>query len=82
MISITTKINGKTISPDTILDELEKLVITDLVETIQNELKDVKCTVHNEQPEVLIEGESVNDLSIDLTCCCEKLETVALEKLH
>ena len=82
MIDISFKINGRTVNPRNIGDELEKAVLTEVGDSIKKSLRSVSCPVHHKHPKVVIQGRDLSNLSFEISGCCDELIQKATSKLE
>jgi len=82
MIDISFKINGKTVNPRSIGDELEKAVLTEIGDSVKKSLRSVSCPTHHQQPKVVIQGQNLSNLSFEISGCCDELIKKATSKLE
>jgi len=73
MIDITMKINGKTIRPDQIGNELEKSVMSSIEKQIKGRIGGSLCPKHGEHPRVECIGRALDDLTLRVHGCCDQL---------
>ena len=81
MLDISFKINGRTVNPRRIGDELEKAVLTEIGDSIKKSLRSVSCPTHHQQPKVVVKGRDLTSLSFEVSGCCEELIQKATSKL-
>ena len=81
MLDVSFKINGRTVNPRNIGDELEKAVLTEVGDSIKKSLRSVSCPTHHKQPKVVIQGRNFSDLSFEISGCCDELIKKATSKL-
>jgi len=46
-----------------------------------NKLHDIRCPDHKQAPRLSFRGATLRDVSIQMSACCEKLATLANEKI-
>ena len=73
MIKIEFKINGRTVSPDRIGDELEKSIYNHIIESIKRKLGSVRCHEHGKYPTVTLVGKSIDKIEFQVTGCCQNM---------
>ncbi len=81
MVNITYEIGGRKVSLDGFVKGIEKAVLENATDQIVKALSSVRCKEHGQQPEVIVKGETINNLSFEVKGCCQKLIDQALEKL-
>ena len=74
MIDVEFKIKGKTVDPDDIGDGVRQTVLKMIRDFIREDLADVRCPVHDKEPEIFFEGEDLNTLGIKDFGCCNALK--------
>jgi hypothetical protein len=74
-------INGKEINPASAESPEQQDMMERVMETISARMEGVTCPDHNEAPRFLCSGESIDDLSIQIHGCCEKLVDMAERRM-
>lgn len=73
MLEISYEINGKKVNPNNIADALEKAVLQQFSESIKKSVGTIRCSEHKQSPKVLLKGKSLDNLSIEVSGCCDDL---------
>ena len=81
MIEVTFEINGKRIDPNNLQDALERAVLQSVQEFVRTRLRAIRCPEHGEAPRVICKGRSIDDLSFEVTGCCQSLIDAVIDKL-
>jgi len=71
MIDISFEINGKKLKPNNIADELESAMLQEFAESVKKAVGSIRCSEHNQAPKVLLKGKSFDNLSIEVSGCCD-----------
>lgn len=74
-------INGKEVSPESAETPEQQDMMERIMETISAHMQGISCPDHKETPRFLCSGESVDDLSIQVHGCCEKLVELATQRM-
>lgn len=82
MIGISYEINGKKVNPNNIGDALESTMFQQIGESIKKAVGSLRCTKHNQAPKVLVKGKSLDNLSIEVSGCCDSLIRKATDNLN
>lgn len=67
------EIAGKAVNPTELDDPREKELLQGIVDSIIDRVEDMKCPVHHEHPRFLCHGDTIDDLSLEVIGCCDKL---------
>jgi hypothetical protein len=81
MIDIKLTLNGKPFRPDDFQDAIEKAIYQKVVDHITSTVGDARCPEHGQQPSITVSGTSLEDLSINVSGCCQKLIDTVKDKL-
>ena len=81
MIEIRYEVNGKRVRPNDVAGELEPAILKETGDRVAKALASVTCPEHGQRPKVTIKGQTLNDLSWEITGCCDALVQLALKKL-
>ena len=81
MLDVSFKINGRTVNPRSIGDEIEKAVLSEVEDSIKKSLRSVSCPTHHKQPKVIIKGRDFSNLSFEISGYCDELIQKATSKL-
>jgi hypothetical protein len=81
MVEISFEINGRKVSPNQIGDALTKAVLGKVQEHIQKTVGSTRCPEHGSTTKIKCKGRSADQLSFDVSGCCQKLIDNVKEKL-
>lgn len=73
MIDISFEINGKKVNPNNMADALEGAVLDSVVESIKGSVGSIKCAEHGQSPKVIVKGRNLDNLSMEVSGCCDAL---------
>ena len=73
MIDISFEINGRKVSPGSIGGALEKAILQGVSDSIKQSVGSVRCPEHGSAPKIVAKGRSVDNLSLHVSGCCQKL---------
>lgn len=82
MIDITYEVGGRKVSPNQFGNELEKAILTEIADNVKKALGSVTCPDHGKSPNVTIKGRDINNLSWEVSGCCQKVIDLATKKLE
>lgn len=80
MIKLTVELNGKRVKPGSLKNELERMMLQQIINMVKKELKDIICSEHGERPQVTLKGKKLDNLSFEVTGCCQDLIDQASDK--
>jgi len=81
MIEITFNVNGRKVNPNNMKNALENAMLKGFEESIKKSIGYVRCSEHNQAPKVLVKGRNFENLSIEVSGCCENIVKKATAKL-
>jgi len=81
MTEITFEIDGRKVNPNRLGDALEKAILQSVQESIRKKVGAIRCPKHGQTPKVICKGRSVNNLSFEVTGCCQDLIDTVVAKL-
>jgi hypothetical protein len=81
LIEISFEINGRKVQPNKIGEELTKAVLSKVAEQVKGKLVSVRCSDHGGSPKIICKGRSIENLSFEVSGCCEKLIDTVKRKL-
>lgn len=81
MIDISFEINGKKVNPNNIADGLKNAMLQQIGEKVKKAVGSIRCSEHNQAPKVIVKGKSLDNLSVEVTGCCDDLIKRVTEKL-
>jgi len=60
-----------------VLTDFDRARVERFKEATENKLRDVRCPDHHQTPRLRFQGESLRNVSISLSGCCDKLMALA-----
>ena len=72
MLNVSFEINGRKVNPKDITNVLEAAVLEQFAASIKKSVGSMRCSNHDQAPTVLVQGNSLKDLSIKISGCCEE----------
>lgn len=81
MASASFEMKGRNLSGGRMVKEIEKAMMKDLKDTIQKQLRGIRCPIHGQSPSVTFRGTNLKNLKGEISGCCEELVRIAGEKL-
>lgn len=81
MLNVSFEINGRKVNPKNLSNVLEAAVLEELAVSIKKSVGAMRCPAHKQVPTVLIQGNSLKDLSIKVSGCCESLVEEARSRI-
>jgi hypothetical protein len=79
---ISFEINGRKVSPSSVGDALEKAVLQGVSDSIKQSVGSLRCPEHGSAPKIVAKGKSVDNLSFQVSGCCQKLIDKVQSKLQ
>jgi hypothetical protein len=73
MIDITFEINGRKVNPKNVGDALEAAVISQVADSIKKTVGSSRCNEHGQRPKIKVKGKNLDNLSFEVSGCCEAL---------
>lgn len=73
MLDITFEVNGKKVNPNNVKDAMESAILNGVAESIKNSIGNIKCSEHGQSPKIKVKGRNLENLSFDVTGCCDEL---------
>jgi hypothetical protein len=70
VMNIKLKMNGREVSPDQLGSAVEDEVLAKVKGQMAEKLKNLRCPVHGQSPRLEFEGDSLNNLKIQIHTCC------------
>lgn len=71
MFNVSFEINGRKVNPKNLANVLEAAVLEQFAASIKESVGSMCCPDHNQAPTVLVQGNSLKNLSIKISGCCE-----------
>ena len=81
MIDISFEINGKKVNPNSFGNAIEQAMLSEITNSVNKSLYSVSCPTHHQKPKVLIKGKNLNNLSFEISGCCDELIQKSVAKL-
>jgi hypothetical protein len=81
MFDISFEINGRKVNPNNIGDALQAAVLSGVAESVKSSIGSIRCSEHGQAPKVKIKGRNIDNLSFDVSGCCESLISKVEAKL-
>ncbi len=81
MLKITYEINGRKTTPGSLKNALEAAVLSTIEKNIKGSIGSIKCREHGQSPTILVKGRSLDNLSINVSGCCDALIEEVKKKL-
>ena len=72
-MKIELEIAGQKIRPELIVDKGERDIYFNIINYLRDSLDEVSCKHHNQAPQVVVKGESLDTLELDISGCCHSL---------
>jgi len=80
-MNISFEINGRKVSPNNMKDALEASILENASAQIKQKVGSIRCSEHQQSPKIVGKGRSLNNLSFEVSGCCEDLMTKVKAKL-
>jgi hypothetical protein len=81
MTDISFEINGKKVNPNNIADALKSAMLQEIGESVKKAVGFIRCSKHNQAQKVIVKGQSLDNLSAEVTGCCNDIIKRVTEKL-
>lgn len=81
MTDISFEINGKKVNPNNIADALKNAMLQEIGESVKKAVGSIRCSEHNQAQKVIVKGKSLDNLSVEVTGCCNDIIKRVTEKL-
>ena len=81
MIDISFEINGRKVNPNNMGDALEAAMLSQVADSIKKSVGSVRCSEHNKAPKIIIKGKNLDNLSFEVSGCCDTLIEQVSKKL-
>lgn len=73
MLDISFEINGRRVNPNNVGDTLEKAILQSVSESIKKSVGSLRCPEHGSSPKIVVKGRNLDNLSFEVSGCCQKL---------
>ena len=64
-----------------VLQDFDRIRVERFKQATEEKLRDVRCPEHNQAPRLRFQGESLREISISLSGCCDKVMQLANAKI-
>jgi hypothetical protein len=81
MIDISFEINGRKVSSKSFSDAFERAVLEGITSSIQHSVGTIRCAEHGSAPKVIGKGRNLNNLSFEVSGCCQQVIDRVRERL-
>jgi (p)ppGpp synthase/HD superfamily hydrolase len=81
MVEVSFEINGKKVRPDQVANELDKAMMNRTAEYVKNKVSSIRCPDHGQQPKIKVKGKNLENLSFEISGCCQTLIEKARKEL-
>jgi hypothetical protein len=82
MIDIKFQIGGRSVNPRNMKGALEKAVLESVQNSIKKSVGSVRCPDHGESPKIVVKGRNLDNLSFEVSGCCEALIEQVKKRLN
>ena len=78
MLDISFEINGKKVNPNNVKNALDSAILSQVAESVKKSVGNLRCAEHGQSPKIKVKGHNLDNLSFDISGCCNDLiETVS-----
>ena len=81
MIDISVEIGGRKVNPKNMKDEIEGMIVSGIVDSVKKSVRGIRCSEHGKTPRMKIIGRNIDNLSIEVSGCCDALKDQVQRKL-
>ena len=81
MVEVKFEIQGKEVEPEGMKDVLDVIFLEHLRGEVRDSLGSAQCKKHDCRPKVKIKGESLDNLTYEVSGCCRKFIEEVEEKI-
>jgi len=81
MVEVTFEIKGKEVEPEGMKDVLDIIFLEHLRGEVRDCLGSVQCKKHDRMPKVKIKGQSLDNLTYEVSGCCPEFIEEVKEKI-
>lgn len=81
MIDITFEINGRKVNPNNFKNAIESEILSSIKDTITKSVGSIYCREHNQKPKIIVKGRNLENLSFQVSGCCDTLIKEVEQKL-
>ncbi len=81
MLDISFEINGRKVRPNNIGDALEAAALTQVSDSIKRSVGAIRCREHHKAPKIVVKGRNLDNLSFEVSGCCDTLIEQVKKKL-
>ena len=73
MFDISFEINGRKVNPNDMENALESLILSQVAESVKESVGNLRCAEHGQSPKIKVKGRNLDNLSFDISGCCDDL---------
>ena len=73
MFDISFEINGREVNPNDMEDTLESAILSQVAEFVKESVGNLRCAEHKQSPKIKVKGSNLDNLSFDISGCCNDL---------
>ena len=73
MFDISFEINGREVNPNDMEDALESAILSQVAEFVKESVGNLRCAEHEQSPKIKVKGSNLDNLSFDISGCCNDL---------
>ena len=73
MLDISFEIKGEEVKPDSFKDVLDIIFLRHIREKIEMSIGSMCCQEHGKQPTIKVKGQNLDNLTYEVSGCCDKL---------
>ena len=81
MVEVTFEIKGKEVEPEGMKDVLDVIFLEHLRGEVRDCIGSVQCKKHDRRPKVKIKGQSLDNLTYEVSGCCPEFIEEVEEKI-
>ncbi len=82
MIDISFEINGRKVNPNIVADAFERAVLEGKTTSINDSVGSLRCSMHGSSPRITCKGRNLNNLSFEVSGCCQQLMNTVRTRLQ
>lgn len=64
-----------------VIKDFDRVRVERFKQATENKLRDIRCPEHHQPPRIRFHGESLREISISLSGCCQKVMEIANERI-
>lgn len=81
MIDIKFNIGGRSVNPKNMKGAIEGAILQGVQDSIKKSVGSARCPEHGSSPKVVVKGRNLDNLSFEVSGCCESLIDNVKKKL-